>query len=97
MSTNILVSLASKVYTQRTALIESVILKLIPDGVDEWKFIKHNDIHFREYPLDEKSELWMNGAKLGEFRGSIEGEVGEGVFVKFEFVPEVGKDVSNTD
>lgn len=68
-------------------LSEQIIRQLIPPNVDDERFIREHDIHFRRYITCNDRELWMDGKKLGTFSGNIElTELGHTQI--FRFIPE---------
>lgn len=61
-------ALLAKVTLDYAIFIDKHLQELFPVGCeDHKKFIKDHEIHIRNYPADNTSELWMDNKRVGTF------------------------------
>ena len=66
--------LLSRVSLDYAKFMEKHLQELFPaDCEDHQQFIKVHEIHIRNFPTENTSELWSDGKKVGTFSQSFKG------------------------
>lgn len=64
----VLNALLAKVTLDYAIFMDKHLQELFPVGCeDKLQFIKDHEIHIRNYPADNTSELWMDNKRVGTF------------------------------